>query len=215
MGSKIISRWGLGSLSPNYHVDNKKFPNKIITIIPHGEEYEAKETFENNIETKILVYEDRAKGWFLDFAKKLATEENSEFIVLMICMNYLEGNQQFREGKSSKESSTKTLKRALERIFPDTEESNLDYFIDKVRHGLFHDGMTKRGALLRYGLNVPFFTFNMNGEDWMEIEPALFLKRLEEDLEDYIKLLKNKNNKTERTNFEEHYKERYEKTPDA
>ncbi len=213
MGSKIIGRWGLGSLSPNYHVDNKKFPNKIITIISHKEGYEVKEIFENDIKTKILVYEDRIKGWFLDFARKLTKQENSEFVVMMICMNYLEGNQQFREGNSSERNSTPVLKRALERIFPDNK-NEINLLIEKVRHGLFHDGMTKRGALLRYGLGTPFFTFNFDGEDWIEIEPSLFLKHLEKDFSSYIKILKDEKNKTERENFWEHYKERYERTPD-
>jgi len=214
MGSDIPSKWGKGSISPNYFVAPEKFPNKIITLIKQGDEYKVKEILDKNIDTKILVYEDRTKGWFLNFARKLTEQENSEFVVLMICMNYLEGNQQFREGKSSSENSTKTLKRALQRIFKDNKEDEIDFLIDKVRHGLFHDGMTKRGALLRYDLGIPFFIFSINNEKWIEIEPSLFLEKIEGDFERYINTLKNKENSEERKKFEKHYNERYEKTPD-
>ncbi len=214
MASKIPKGYGFGSLSPNYYTNPLKFPNKIFRI---NDENEIEETLNSNdIETKILVYEDRVKGWFLDFGRKLTKETNSEFIVLMICMNYLEGNQQFREGKSSSNrGSGKMLKRALKRIFPESSGDDIDYLIDKVRHGLFHEGMTKSGAVLRYGLSVPFFSFTINSEKWIEIEPSLFLKNIEMDFKSYIYTLKNKDNKKERRNFEKHYKERYEQTPDA
>jgi len=207
MASKIPDGYGLGSISPNYYVNHSEFPNKILVKLGK----DSYKILENNIETKIAVYEDRMKGWFLDFARKLTKETNSEFIVLMICMNYLEGNQQFREGKtSSNRGSTKMLKKALKRIFLESSGEDIDCLIDKVRHGLFHDGMTRRGVVLRYGLSVPFFFFTTNGEKWIEIEPALFLKKIEMDFESYIKILKDKNNKEEREKFEEHYKERYE-----
>lgn len=214
MASKIPKGYGLGSISPNYYVNHNKFPNKILTIKSSKKPYEIDKILENDIDTKIYVYEDRVRGWFLDFARKLTKEENSEFIVLMICINYLEGNQQFREGKtSSNRESTEMLKRALKRIFPENSEDDIIYLIDKVRHGLFHDGMTRRGAVLRYGLSVPFFSFTDDNEKWIEIEPSLFLKNIEMDFESYIQTLKNKNNKEERGNFDKHYKERYEKLP--
>ena len=215
MASKIPDKYGLGGLSPNYYVNNLEFPDKILTIKSNKNLYKIDKILDNNIDTKISVYEARIKGWFLDFARKLTKETNSEFVVLMICMNYLEGNQQFREGKtSSNRGSTRMLKRALKRIFLENSKEEIDYLIDKVRHGLFHDGMTRRGALLRYGLSVPFFFFTLGNEKWIEIEPALFLRKIEADFESYISTLKNKDNKKERENFERHYKERYEKSSD-
>lgn len=207
MASKFPNGYGLGGISPNYYLNHDEFPNKVLTI----KSGEIDKILDNDIETKILVYEDRVKGWFLDFARKLTKERNSEFVVLMICMNYLEGNQQFREGRvSSNWESTEMLKRALKRIFPDNSEEEIDFLIDKVRHGLFHDGMTRRGAVLRYGLSIPFFFFTVNDEKWIEIEPDLFLRNIEKDFESYIQILKDKNNKKERENFEKHYIERYE-----
>lgn len=210
MGDKIRVVESIGSLSPNYY-SHPKFPNKILTIKSEEKPYEIDKILDNDIEVKISIYEDRVNGWFLDFARKLTKEKNSEFVVLMICVNYLEGNQQFREGRtSSKGKSTEVLKRALKRIFPNTNENILNYLIDKVRHGLFHDGMTKKGALLKYGLSVPFFTFKTNEGEWITLDPSLFLKEVQKDFEEYIYILKNKENKIERENFEKHYIERYE-----
>ena len=210
MEIKNLSNKGMGSLSPNYYV-SPEYPNKVFTIKEEKEPYEIDKILENDIETKILIYEDRVKGWFLNFARKLTKERNSEFVVLMICINYLEGNQQFREGKnSSKGESTGMLKKSLKRIFPEINEDILDKLIDKVRHGLFHDGMTRRGVLLRYGLSLPFFTFTLDNYEWIELDPSIFLRKVQNDFEDYIARLKNKENKVERENFEKHYKERYE-----
>ena len=215
MGSYIIDKFGLSSISPNYYVYNEKFPNKIINIVPHGEKYEVKEVLDKTIDTKILVYEDRVTGWFLDFAKKLAKKENSEFVVMMICMNYLEGKQQFVDGKkSNKGESTKVLKKALVSIFPNTDEKDIDFLIYGVRHGLFHDGMTKRGILLRYKLSIPFFSFISDEERWLEIDPLLFLEKIGADFKEYITKLKDKNNALLRDNFEKHYNESYEKSPE-
>ena len=211
MEDKTLSVESAGSISPNYYVNHSEFPNKIFTIKSEEKPYEIVKILDNDIEAKILVYEDRINGWFLDFARELTKEKNSEFVVSMICMNYLEGNQQFREGKASKGESTEMLKRALKRIFPNAEENILNHLIDKVRHGLFHDGMTKKGVLLRYDLSVPFFTFTINnGEEWIQLDPSVFLKEVQRDFEEYICILKNKENKVERENFEKHYKERYE-----
>lgn len=206
MGSDIPNKYGLGSISPKYYVNHDKFPNKILKIKSDKKSYKI---LDNNIETKISIYEDRINGWFLDFAEKLTKKDNSEFMVLMICMNYLEGNQQFREGRTSQRESTEMLKLALVRIFPNNKE-DIDYLIEKVRHGLFHDGMTRRGAVLRYGLSIPFFSFIIGGEKWIEIEPALFFKEIKKDFISYIHILKDKSNKKERDNFERYYIERYE-----
>ena len=211
MEDKTLSVESVGSISPNYYVNHSEFPNKIFTIKSEEKPYEIVKILDNDIEAKISVYEDRINGWFLDFARKLTKEKNSEFIVLMICMNYLEGNQQFREGRVSKnEESTKMLKKALERIFPEGSEETLNHFIDKVRHGLFHDGMTRKGALLKYDLGTPFFPVTFGDEKWIYLDPSLVLKEIEIDFESYIKVLRNKDNKEERENFEKHYKERYE-----
>ncbi len=207
MENKSSKVHGMGSLSPSYYKDPYK-PDKVFKI---NESYEIEKVLEYDLDSKILIYEDRVNGWFLNFAEELTKKDNSEFVVLMICINYFEGNQQFREGKSSLNNSSETLKRALKRVLPEAEEEILDCLIDKVRHGLFHDGMTRRGALLRYGLGIPFFKFTMeDGEKWLEIDPSRFLEELRNDFISYIECLKNKENKKERDNFEKHYNERYE-----
>lgn len=200
----------LGSISPNYYM-GKEFPNKVFTVKFEKGSLVPDKILEDNIETKILVYEDRVRGWFLDFARKLTKETNSEFVVLMICVDYLEGNQQFREGRGSeKGESTKMLKRALKRIFAEVEEDVLDLFIDRVRHGLFHDAMTRKNAMLQYGLDASFFLGTTpKGEKWIKLDPALFLINIAIDFELYLNILRDKNNKRERENFEKYWEERY------
>ena len=78
MGSEIPRIYGLGSISPNYYVNHSKFPNKILTIKSEKEPYEIDKILDDDIEAKISVYEDRVNGWFLDFARKLTKETNSE-----------------------------------------------------------------------------------------------------------------------------------------
>lgn len=55
-----------------------------------------------DLDTKIAIYADRVRGWFLDFGRRFTSEHNCGFIVLMIGVSYLEGNQQFRDGVSSR-----------------------------------------------------------------------------------------------------------------
>lgn len=209
MEVRTLKGKGVGSLSPNYYV-SPSIPNKVFTIKHERDSYEIDKMFEDNLDTWILIYGDRTKGWFLDIAEELTRKENSEFVVLMICVNYLEGNQQFREGRTSlKGESTEMLKKSLKRIFPETKEDTLNYFVDKIRHGLFHDGMTRKGVLLKYGLSIPFFTSVIDNKRWIHLDPSIFLKEVQKDFENYIEILKNVNNKKERENFEKHYKERY------
>ena len=47
----------------------------------------------NNIETKILIYEDRVKEWFLKIGVKLKQDNEAGFVILQIATSYIEGNQ--------------------------------------------------------------------------------------------------------------------------
>ena len=51
-----------------------------------------------DLNTKILIYEDRQKTWFFEIADCLKLMNEAGFILLMIGISYLEANQQFREG---------------------------------------------------------------------------------------------------------------------
>ena len=198
------------AVSPKYYISGT-LPNKIFT-------FEQKSNGTANIEkvidydfdAKILVYEDRVRGWFLDFARKLSKEKHSGFILLMICVSYLEGNQQFREGKESRQrESGEMIKRAMQRMMkiPKEYEKVLDLFISEVRCGLFHDGMTRKHILLKDNISHPLMIDE--DKEIVIISPSKLLELIDIDLELYIKELRNPSNRELRNNFERFWNFRY------
>ena len=149
-GVKILA------LSPKYHkiIDNNA-PNIVFSY--HQDEKDKikiVEEFEDNFNGKIKIYEDRIRGWFLNFGKDLTKEKHSGFIILMICVAYLEGNQQFREGKESQNNSGEMIKKAISRMIkiPKENERLFNLFVEEVRCGLFHDGMTRKHIFIKNSL---------------------------------------------------------------
>src|SRR6266446_5207747 len=72
---------------------------------------------EHDIETKILVYEDRVKGWFFQYGQMLQKHHDAGFVVLQIALAQIEGIEQYRSGASSEGQSNKFLRSGLTRIF--------------------------------------------------------------------------------------------------
>ncbi|MCK5040569.1 MAG: hypothetical protein KAR87_06390 [Candidatus Aenigmarchaeota archaeon] len=157
----------------------------------------------NNIETKILIYEDRVKEWFLKIGVKLKQDNEAGFVILQIATSYIEGNQQYIEGQTSNQKSKAFFKKAMKRIFPEIIKIvNIDIFLgtfyEQVRCGLFHDGMTKKSVTIsgEYPEALCFLDSNIL------INPHKFLDVIYENFENYISELKNKNNKDVRIKFE-------------
>lgn len=163
----------------------------------------------NDINTKILVYEDRVKEWFLEIGKRLKSDNEAGFIILQIALSYIEGNQQYRMGESSNRRSREFFKESLKRIFPYIQrihniENVLDDFYKQVRCGLFHTGIT--GSKVTISCEYPN-ALKIIFPDFAEIyvNPHKFLDSIINDFENYIKQLKNINNRTLRENFERFY----------
>lgn len=55
---------------------------------------------EDNIEHKIRIFEKQVNGWFLERASTFLEEKDNGFIVLMIATAYIEGVEQYRQGKN-------------------------------------------------------------------------------------------------------------------
>lgn len=155
-----------------------------------------------DIDSKILVYEDRQKTWFFNIAKKLKKDNEAGFVILMIASSYLESNQQYRTGSSSRNNSTLYIKTALKRIFPTITQREENIFVDGVRCGLFHDGITKKGVFINASQDNIFVSNAQSGT--LIVNPHKFLDSVRSDFDDYIKLLKRKRERDEdaRTNFE-------------
>lgn len=163
------------------------------------------------IETKILVYEREVKGWFLDRAKNFLRSGDNDFIILMICMSYFEGVQQYIEGETSNRTeeregqSGRMFRTAVNSVYQDSNfsEPNLKSLYRESRNGFFHNGMV-RGKIVLDRSFYPALTFK---EDCIEISPDKLLKDIREHFSNYINKLKDDDTKYDdlRDKFERTY----------
>ncbi len=199
------------AISKNYFhwepsIDGRIYDQRFVD--KHLKENQAPEesSFDpGDIDTKILVYEDRVKTWFLDIADGLKKNNEAGFVILSIAIAYIEGNQQFREGKTSNRRgrSPKFFIRGMRRIFnkEHVAENILKEFYHQVRCGLFHNGMTGNKVSISGQLPLPV----RNDGEKIDINPHKFLDNIIDDFKDYILILKDPKNKKERGNFEKRY----------
>ncbi len=108
------------------------------------DERNAKKLDPRELQDKICIYERQVREWFLYPAEMLfkMMGEQASFEVLAICLPYIEGVQQYREGKSSNQKSKAFFKKSFQRIFAscDLSETFVDVLYEQARCGLFHDG---------------------------------------------------------------------------
>ncbi|MCK4552981.1 hypothetical protein KAT80_02150 [Candidatus Pacearchaeota archaeon] len=191
------------AISPNFFLD----PELSTNIM---KEEVVVNKYNNDLNTKIAVYQDRVNGWFLDIAELLKDEFHSGFVILMICMSQLEGIEQFRRGKKTNFSESKeVIKDSLRRIFtiPSQHEKALEILVNDVRHGLFHDGMVRKKILINSDL-ANAILLGVDGESIL-INPHLFLTALKIDFDKYITHLTDSVNVDLRKNFETLWDEIY------
>lgn len=145
----------------------------------------------NDIDDKILIYEQEVNGWFLTPAKELIDQSPSEnlFIVLMVCMSYLEGVEQYKTGRSSNGNSQACFISSINRVYPNLFiTQHIKNLYVKSRCGLFHNGMVKEGVLLSNGYGTAI-KFSEDGTT-IKINPSKMLHDLRHDFENYITDLK-------------------------
>lgn len=150
-----------------------------------GEELNPNEQFD-----KIKIYERQVKGWFLEPASKLARykNENKGFIVLMICLSYIEGVEEYRTGQSSNGRSAEFFRNSLNRIYPgEFSEDQLNRLYREARCGIFHNGMV-RGQII---INNQFEnSLSFPDEETIKISPLKFLKKISDDFDSFITSLR-------------------------
>lgn len=153
-----------------------------------------------DIENKILFYERQVQDWFLNRATRLVNGDYNGFIVLMICMSYLEGVEQHRQGRSSNGNSNLTFRQSLNRMYPNQfDDDNLRRLYEQSRVGLFHDGMV-RGDII---IDNSFASSIAFTDQDIRISPAKLLTDIKTDFRNYINSLKEPNNTVLRNNFNE------------
>ncbi|WP_291100692.1 MULTISPECIES: hypothetical protein [unclassified Flavobacterium] len=152
---------------------------------------------------KITIYERQVKEWFLNPAIKLLkyNNRNKGFIVLMICLSYIEGVEQFKVGSSSDGRSKLFFRNSMNRIYPNMFNDNqLNNFYSQARCGLFHNGMVQGKIVINnsFERSIEFLDYTD-----IKISPSKFLKDIILDFENYIAELKN--NEISRNNFSNMY----------
>jgi hypothetical protein len=166
------------AISKNYYVVNDKIYDRRSAKISLNL---------NEVQTKIKIYEDRVSGWFLEIAEKLKINNETGFVILSIAIAYIEGNQQFREGRMSENNSKNFFIKGLKRIF-DKEtvpEDILKDYYKQIRCGLFHDGMTRGNVTISGEFPDPLRYTN----GIIKINPHKFLDKIKQDFQNYIQEL--------------------------
>ncbi|KAF2326626.1 hypothetical protein [Flavobacterium ginsenosidimutans] len=142
----------------------------------------------NDVFDKILIYERQVKDWFLNRAENLISQENNGFIVLMICMSYLEGVEQYRRGESSNHQSRVFFISALNRIYPNQfSDINLGSLYSEARCGLFHNGMVQGKIIINYTYPE---SINFEGTMDIKINPKKMLEDIIVDFDNFLVELK-------------------------
>ncbi len=139
-----------------------------------------------NVLDKIAIYERQVTEWFIKPAIKLSKNIDEGFICLMICLSYIEGVEQYRQGKNSKGNSSIFFKSSLNRIYTNVfSNSELQNIFDEARNGLFHDGMS-RGSVIISNTYAKSIEFN---SDELLINPQMLIADIKQDFESYIQEL--------------------------
>lgn len=151
------------------------------------------------IDDKIVIYERQVNDWFLNRATKLTRGRHNGFIVLMLCMSYLEGVEQYREGRSSNRRSQQVFKQAVHRLYPQRyTDNNLQRLYLQSRNALFHNGMVSGDIIID---NDFVYSLEFLEQD-IKINPKKLLSDIKNDFKSYIQALYNDNNLEIRRNFD-------------
>lgn len=163
----------------------------------------------NNTDDLITIYERQVKNWFLNVAKEFKSQNDildSCFVKLMIAISYIEGNQSYREGRSSDRQSKAFFCRGLKRIVEQSgeytiSEAECEVLYGEIRCGLFHTGMTKDSIIISSEFEQPIQIITHNGIDEIGINHQLLLDLVIQDFDNYINLLRNSNEVEAREKF--------------
>jgi hypothetical protein len=169
----------------------------VVRDAQTGKSYPA-----GDLDTKILIYEDRVMGWFLRVADELRSKDrNSGYVVLQIACSQVEGLEQYHNGATSRGRSRPTFVAGMRRIFElDTSlDGVLGRFYDAVRNGLFHDGFTKSSVAISWGWDQ---AVSVDHAGTIQVNPSSFLDHVVAAVSKFAAALKDPVNVDLRANFE-------------
>ncbi|MGV8947720.1 MAG: hypothetical protein ACOH1N_14930 [Lutibacter sp.] len=142
-----------------------------------------------NLDDKIKIYERQVKGWFLEPTLKMVKykPQHKGFLILMSCISYFEGVEQYKVGISSNGNSRRTFINSLNKLYPNKfNEAQIIRLYNQARCGLFHDGMVKGQIIIS---NTYEESINISHND-IFINPKKLLNDIIEDFENYLALLR-------------------------
>ena len=140
-----------------------------------------------DIDDKIAIYEREVNDWFLSPAESLLDHNRFEnsFVVLMVCMSYFEGVEQYKTGVESNRRSKNCFIDSVKRLYPNQfQDNDIGKLYTKSRCGLFHNGMVKGGVIFNNSF-LDVIAFENNGET-IKINPEKLLNDIKRDFAAYI-----------------------------
>lgn len=107
---------------------------------------------------------------------------------MLICLSYIEGIEQYRQGISSRNNSRNFFVEGLKRICPylDGKEFEIENLYREARCGLFHNGMVEKRVII----NNSFSSRIKFDDDDIKISPSKLLNDIKIDFENYLQQLK-------------------------
>lgn len=177
-----------------------------------------------NLDEKILIFENRVKGWQLDIAEAIRLQidhpsnyklcrnlarfykafsvkpiKHAGFAILSILFSYFEMITQYERGTDSRGKSIEFLKKGLESVFPAKfSDSGKSDIANLVRNGLYHSSFTKKGVLLSGDFTE---SIGISG-GIVEVNPHLLVGDVSRHFDNYIADLKARTDTSKVTNFE-------------
>lgn len=163
------------------------------------------------------VLEDRIRGWLLAPALELLKTNDFSIASVALTTNYFEGIEIYCSGQDSKNSSRKFFQRGFQRVFrvrnqPEAiQDAISDRLYDMLRCGFAHDAMFRSGIYFSTIRSEPFLVtyrkkdgaFDMTAAlPSVFINPALFVRGVEQHFTSYVSKLRSGKDKVLRTNFE-------------
>ena len=166
----------------------------------------------DTFETRVAIYEDQVRGWFLDQARILEKcSDHGAFVLLLVALSYVEGHAIFYRGQDSNRQSPIFFRDAFKAIFPPISDSPelVDQAITELYHqvrcGLFHTGMIRKKVILDGAFSLPAQAIIDSASKTVlrvEINPHKILDAIEDHLSRYIMRLRNPDERKLRENFE-------------
>jgi len=156
----------------------------------------------NNLDDKIKIYEREVNEWFINPAQQSLRDNSflNSYLALMICMSYVEGVEQYRQGSHSRNKSKRFFINSINRIFPDQFSSrNIEQLYVEVRCGLFHNGMSNGSMIFdnEYPDSIKF----ENNKKLIRVNPSKLLLHIQNDFQQFIAELKIQTNTEIRHKF--------------